>query len=192
MVSQHLTTIVPKPLSRLFELSKAISCDSRGDDMYSFGDIGLFLHRAFDYPAYKYTPTNSVTFASTGGDGVHYGFLVGSKLDANDPPIVMTVPMNFDQPNVIVGSNLKDFLSLGCRAGYFSLEQLVYDPAGTILDLQTGEFYPDTTQHEIELLNLISAEFDVVPWRDPEKQLVELHSKFGASIELQDNEEGAA
>lgn len=182
-IIETLAPIVPQSLSRLFALANAITGEPAGDGTSAFGDIGLFLHPNLDYSAYRDTPANSTTFASTGGDGVHYGFLVDSEVEADDPPIVMTVPMNFERPNVIVGSNLKEFLSLGCRAGYFSLEQLVYDPVGTVLDLQSAEFSPDASSEEIELLTQISAEFDVSPWRDPGARLDELRSMFGALVD---------
>lgn len=154
--------------------------------MSSFGEIGLFLCPNLDYPGYSSTPSNSATFASTGGDGVHFGFLFGGEFDGVEAPIVMTVPMNFDLPNVIVGSNIEEFLSLGCRTGYFSLEQIVYDPKNTILDLQSGDYYPDTTEEELRLLTLISDEFGLEPWHDPEQRLEQLRSQYHASLEFQD------
>ena len=117
---------------------------------------------------------------------MHFGFLFGDEFDVVEAPIVMTVPMNFDLPNVIVGGNLEEFLSLGCRTGYFSLEQIVYDPKSTILELQTGEFYPDTTEDEIELLNLISTEFDSRPWHHPEERLEQLRTQYHALLEFRD------
>lgn len=152
--------------------------------MSTFGEIGLFLHRDFDYPTYRSTPANSATFASTGGDGVHYGLLFGREMKEADPPVVMTVPMNFDLPNVIVGENLSEFLALGCRTGYFSLEQLVYESAGTILDLQSGDYYSDMPKEEIEMLSLIATEFDLSPWKAPADRLEELRSKYHSKLEM--------
>ena len=161
-----------------------MSRDVNGDRMSAFGEIGLFLHERLDYPAYTSTPRNSLTFASTGGDGVHYGFLVGSQFKESDPPIVMTVPMNFDLPNVIVGENLEEFLALGCRAGYFSLEQLVYDRVRTIRDLETGDLYPDTTDEELDLLTAICAEFEVAPWPNVEGRLDQLRDRFHELLDV--------
>ncbi len=187
-----MTTVVPQPLLRLFELSRVISKDTRGDKMSSFGAVGLFLYPAFDYPTYINTPKNSATFASTGGDGVHYGFLCGGEFSEIDPPIVMTVPMNFDLPNIIVGSNLNEFLSLGCRYGYFGLEQIAYDPLNTLHELRTGVYDPDCPDEEIGLLKTISAEFEVTPWADPEARLNQLRLKYHALLELPDLDDGAA
>ena len=117
---------------------------------------------------------------------MHFGFLFGGEFDGVEAPIVMTVPMNFDLPNVIVGGSLEEFLSLGCRTGYFSLEQIVYDPKNTILELQTGEYYPDMTEEEIKLLTLISDEFGSKPWQNPEERLEQLRSEYHALLEFRD------
>lgn len=44
----------------------------------------------------------------------------------------------FGRPNVVVGRGLIEFLSLGCRFGYFELDQLAYEPAETIDAIQRG------------------------------------------------------
>jgi hypothetical protein len=76
--------------------------------------VGLLLEPVPERWSYDTTPRNSLTFASTGGDSVHYSVLT----DAGRPgPVVMTVPMNPDRPNVVVGADLRDFLALGCHSG---------------------------------------------------------------------------
>ena len=89
--------------------------------------IGLRLEdpaqtRAWDYPT---TPVNVTTFASTGGDAVHFSAINASH-GSGTAVVVMTVPMAFDNPNHIVGGDLREFLALGCRTGYFCLERLAY------------------------------------------------------------------
>ena len=89
-----------------------------------FEPIGLILE---DEPArmdYFCTPVNSVTFGSTGGDGVHFGFL-RSRSNTREP-IVMTVPMS-DVQNIVLAENFHEFLQLGYHTGFFSLEQLAYN-----------------------------------------------------------------
>jgi len=92
----------------------------------AFLSIGLRLHNAKKPWQYYCTPQNVRTFASTGQDGVHYSFL---QLSASAPPlsespVVMTVPMNFDNQNIVVAENLYEFLCLGARTGYANLEVL--------------------------------------------------------------------
>ena len=87
--------------------------------------VGLHLD---DSPAvYGDTPTNCAPFAYTGGDGCHFSLLQTESVDSSDSPVVLTVPCS--PANLIVGSNLWEFLSLGCHRGYFGLEQLAYKKA---------------------------------------------------------------
>ena len=97
------------------------------DDNALFGECGLFLQRPLSRWDYFCTPLNTLTFASTGGDGVHYGLLLGSDTPYDQLPVVMTVPMS-DQYNTVVAETLGEFLGLGYFVGWFSLEQLAYEP----------------------------------------------------------------
>jgi len=80
---------------------------------------------------------------------------------------VMTVPMAFDCPNVVVGSNLQDFLSLGCIFGYFRLEGLAYDIARTSSSVESAE-----GQHPA--LRDLSEQFNLRPWQDVGRRLATL------------------
>src|SRR5258705_9250050 len=90
-------------------------------------DMGLILSRAPEEVRSPETPKNSIAFASTGGDGVHYCLLAVEEQITEQSPVVMVVPCNSKKSQLIVGESLSDFLSLGCVIGYFFLEQLVYD-----------------------------------------------------------------
>jgi hypothetical protein len=48
-------------------------------------------------------------------------------MESDQRPVVMTVPMS-DRHNVVIAENLGEFLSIGFHVGWFSLEQIVYDP----------------------------------------------------------------
>lgn len=95
-----------------------------------------FPHLFFDYAGllpvqkdFKYdsSPLNTITFASTGGDGVHYGIL---PLSETTQPVVMTVPMNYGNDigvyNRILAENLDEFLGLGYYNGWFFLDQITF------------------------------------------------------------------
>lgn len=88
------------------------------------GAIGLFLHHPPKNAGYRQTPLNSITFASIGVDGIHFGSITDGDNMAPACPIVITIPMAFDRPNYIVGESLYDFLCLGCRHGYSNLGNL--------------------------------------------------------------------
>lgn len=124
---------------------------------------------------YRTTPRNSLTFASTGGDGVHFGVLVDSPDVA---PIVMTVPMMFDRPNVIVGGSFHEFLRLGARCDYFCLEELAYHPeraAGLL-----------SSESESEELATFVAHFRLRPLEHAVERLAELERLWLARLVIED------
>src|SRR6188474_787344 len=88
------------------------------------GAIGLFLLDPPKNAGYRQTPMNSVTFASIGVDGIHFGSVTDGDEFNPESPIVVTIPMAFDDPNYIVGETLHDFLCLGCFHGYSNLGNL--------------------------------------------------------------------
>src|SRR5688572_1018832 len=93
-------------------------------------DHGLRVHPTLERWTYAPTPVNSVTFASTGGDGVHFGLLQGLSTTSRDGPVVMTVPMaaldHVRDANHVVAESIREFLGLGCVRGWCELEQLAY------------------------------------------------------------------
>jgi len=155
-------------LERLWQLAdssprpKGRSCDG------TFGPIGLILQRPPARATYGSTPANTLAFAWTGGDGVHFSFVVSGGAIHEDSPILMSVPMHFACPNLVVGRNLRDFLALGVGCGFFALERLAYEA-----DVFLGG-YPTAIEHLDEQLRLIRTAFDVEPWTDPKSRLGEL------------------
>jgi hypothetical protein len=175
---------IPSTLRQLWKLAGADPLDVESDANGTFDPVGLILFAPPRNGGYWCTPVNSLGFASTGGDGVHYSLLAVEGQFTDFSPVVMTVPMMFDTPNVIVGGNLREFLAFGCRFGYFSLEQLVYHPERTLQELNTGRFDPEADGRQRALLHKISAHFNVTPWRDPGRRLRELASQYDDSLAL--------
>ncbi len=111
-------------------------------------------------PDYKYdsTPKNSETFATTGGDGVHYSLLTNDIGLADKKVVIMTVPMM--DKNIILADSLDEFLGLGYYNGWFPLEQLVYNFNDAI------DYYsnPDKslTLQQNNFLDFMRTEFDIV------------------------------
>jgi hypothetical protein len=86
----------------------------------------------------------------------------------------MTVPTAFDSPNHVLGTDLREFLALGCHTGYFSLVRLAYGwgRADLIARLQSC---PDPTDlEEARLLHHLTNEFDLHPWPNVDQRLTEL------------------
>jgi hypothetical protein len=86
-------------------------------------------------------------------------------------PVVMTVPMMFDAPNHVLGEDLREFLSLGCRVGCFGLEQLAYRRDETVAAIQAAEATSDP------LLLALTRELDLRPWSDVAGRLSELERR---------------
>jgi hypothetical protein len=174
---------IPTDLLRLWKITEKLPSQVNTWNSY-FDSIGLNLLFPLKNNGYWCTPINSVTFATTGGDGVHYSFLQKGGEYTNESPIVMTVPMGFDkEPNLIVGKNLHEFLSLGSKFGYFSLEQLMYDK-NTVKEIEKNIFPEYFEDEEKRLLTQINDEFYLSAWKEVDSRLKELQSEFGNLIKL--------
>jgi hypothetical protein len=176
---------------RLWRVAEQVAAAAGAEPSSAFEDVGLFLERPNGDDragGYSSSPANATTFASTGGDGVHFGVL-HTKLEVAAPsPVVMTVPMQFDDPNHIVGASLPEFLALGCVVGYHVLEQLAYDGGRRDLlsRLQSQRTY--SSPEEEVVLSALTEEFQLRPWPDVESRLRELAAQFGDDIVLEDGE----
>ena len=127
------------------------------------GVIGLFLHDPPKNAGYRETPVNSVTFASIGVDGAHFGSITDGCEVTPESPVVLTIPMNFDEPNFIVGESLYDFLCLGCRHGFEYLVNLEVD-----VD-ETRGYYANAPSDHLDdraskILQLLRSELSLQPW----------------------------
>jgi hypothetical protein len=174
---------IPTDLSRLWQLAGGDSGDSIGDWIGTFEPVGLILAAPPKNGGYWCTPRNSVAFAWTGGDGVHYSLVNVPDMPIDTAPIVMTVPMS-DYPNIIVGANLREFLGLGCRFGYFALEQLAYDFDSTVDLLLAGDFDPEATAADRSLLMRLSDAFGLKPWDDPGERLETLADQYERLLDV--------
>lgn len=153
-----------------------------------FREVGLIL-----YPlsvletGYTSTPRGSVTFATTGGDGVHFGLMRVDGEITSASPVVMTVPMNWDSPNLVVGANLSEFLSLGSHFGYGDLEQLTYQREQTIREIEAanGIAFEDLPEGGA-ILAALTREFELQPWPEHAARLAELERAYRHVLENAD------
>ena len=147
------------------------------------GAIGLFLHHPPKNAGYRSTPINSVTFASIGVDGIHFGSITGESLLVPMAPVVLTIPMAFDAPNYIVGETLYDFLCLGCRHGYANLGNLHLHPDDTIEHYQRPpeDFYDERAPG---ILQLLTTELSLEPWTTVRSHFLELQARFLSTLKL--------
>ena len=160
-------TSYPASLDRLWALTGQPLAES--GVAYSsrhFDEIGLLLSLPLKPSEYGWcAPTNVLRFAETGGDGVQFGLLLLDETLSEDSPVIMTVPMAMgDKTSFVVGENLSDFLALGCRRGYFILEQLAYRPDWLLSELADEEFGGDMSDQQKQLLGSLSAAFGLSSW----------------------------
>ncbi len=178
----------PPSFLKLWELAGGNPEDPTCDGNWFFEKPGLYLHAPPKHFGYWCTPVNSCTFAHTGGDGVHFGFILYDGEIRENSPVVMTVACS-DTPNHIVGKDLREFLSLGCRFGYFQLEELQHQPQVTLTELARKRFRPDMGDDERRVLELLGTAFDLKPWDSPNERLQELRQMFWDQLEVKPLEE---
>jgi len=188
-------------LEKLWSIAEIEANKTGADFSFVLDPIGLILKRPIEREGYESTPANSLAFATTGGDGVHYSLLHQGGESGDLSPVVMTVPMNFGQENMIVGSDMKEFLCLGCQVGYFFLEELTYDESETIFywlthpdewfDGLNREPYGDVIRMKY-LLNLLSEELNLKPWDEFEQRFNYLQGQYSSLLELSSGETGTA
>ncbi len=138
--------------------------------------LGLFLTTEIKPSGYDATPACCRTFAWTGGDGVHFSL---AELGEIGTPVIMTVPMNFDAPNMVVGKDLHDFLALGLRTGYCMLEQLVYDQNTALFGITNGR---DIERPARAALEEIRETFSLVPWSNLRTRLDALQVEHAKAL----------
>lgn len=147
------------------------------------GAVGLILYDPPRNAGYRSTPVNSITFASIGVDGIHFGSVTDA--DVVDPmaPVVITIPMAIENPNYIVGSTLHDFLCLGCRQGYSNLGNLHLCLEDTFDHFQNppGKFFDERSP---DILQALSDEFSLVPWSDVRGHFRSLQSRFMSMLRV--------
>jgi len=117
-------------LERLYDLNAEVATKFPAGWDNGMGQMGLLLSRRVYNGGYWCTPTNSLSFGGTGGDGAHFSLLItGDSID-EETPVIVTVPDNFGEPadaNVVLGRGFKDFLRLGLHCGYFSMAQFSFN-----------------------------------------------------------------
>jgi hypothetical protein len=133
-------------------------------------EAGLIIGPLDVLHIYQATPTNTVTFASTGVNGVHFGFLAMPNAPLDSSPVVMTVPLAAE-PNHVVAGTLHEFLCLGCRQGWAFLEQLALDPEWAI------SWYGTTDASMFPLSDPMARQLRLTPWPDVGGRLAELHEQ---------------
>ncbi len=170
-------------LEKLWAAAEALGRRSGKKPKDALDQWGLFLEMPPKRWEYFCTPWNSVTFASTGGDGVHFGLLEVGDLDVRERPVVMTVPMS-DRHNVVIAENLTEFLNIGFHGGWFSLEQIVYGP-DDVVEYHAGpdpEAWPEHTDDLVFFRDLLSLQHQPLSLA----RIAELEQKYHSLVVADD------
>jgi hypothetical protein len=154
-----------------------------------FDPIGLLLVDPLEHYGYEWaTPVNSLAFAATGGNGVHFSFvLLDGRLSVNSP-VVMTVPN--DSTNIILGANLDEFLGLGMFRGYFSLEFLAMQTEKYAEAYTIREPRPDDGEGSRWLLQRFAEGMGLHPWAKVHARLNQLQREFSPLLTWEDEPPG--
>jgi len=181
-------------LEKLFELEREAARRFPREYDPGLGRIGLLLMRDLPNFGYPCTPTNSRSFAHTGGEGVHFSFLVSNDEINEESPILLTIPAAPKSPTFLVGETLLDFLCLGIQRGFTALENLGFLYEDTVKAYGNPTWRP--TQHvqfwtchaldeqDRAVLELLADRFRLVPWSDPKEKLDRLRSLYRSKLEF--------
>lgn len=170
-------------------------CEFAGDDLAGewvtndATDCGLILRRPplRRERIYRYSPLNSVLIAHTGGEAVHYSFLVLDGHWSELSPVVLT---DHDWGNIVVGENLAEFLRLGLNTGYFLSGYDLCDPEGNWTNPEAAQRFetkatpvvgpPERFDFQLQRLG---EHFGLEPLSGVAERLAELQQRYQPLIE---------
>ena len=116
---------IPQVIRDLEEIGKEYN------EFYGLEALGFYIE--VDRFRYSFTPADSIPFAWTGGDGIHFCFLTdfGKITDLLNAPIVCVSPGN-DPPINLVAPDIHSFLAVVCKIKHAeSLDNLRFDAPET-------------------------------------------------------------
>jgi hypothetical protein len=148
---------------------------------------GMYIFRPPLYRecVYQRAPLNSVKFGTTGGDGIHYSFLVLDGCWSELSPVIVTDPTccAFPEHNRVVAENLTEFLRLGIRTGYFALPAHVTDlmshrDPSSAASMESQEYADWLEPEEVTALKRLAKKFKLDPLQGVARRLVELQRRY--------------
>ena len=177
---QH--THIPAALQALYDAAVAAGpqFDLSPEAVFDYSGLILEIPPVRDWIDWC-TPRNVMTFATTGGDSVHYSYLVDERLPEGVCPIVMTLPCA-SSLNMVIAESFQEFFDYGYHVGWFSLEPLHYDE-------EEGEPYfcqPSPTFSEIgsQQLPLLRRALNMKPVPPTLARFAELQDKYFALLDI--------
>lgn len=116
-------------LERVYDLNAEVTKKFPAQWGDGMGQMGLRLTRRLKNGGYWCTPTNSVSFGGTGGDGAHFSFLISENTITDRTPVIISVPDYIGEAqdaNVVLARSFEGFVRLGLHCGYFSMAQFAF------------------------------------------------------------------
>ncbi|MEL6602407.1 MAG: hypothetical protein AAFP20_04175 [Cyanobacteria bacterium J06614_10] len=179
---------------QLWAIAQQVANQSGQSTQNAFLSLALILERPVAAWQYYCTPKNVITFASTGCDGVHFSFLQQDRMVSGSAPIspiqqlsrspvVMTVPMNFENQNIVVSENLYEFLCLGCRTSYGMLE-LLSCPESNLCALKSFDYAEALSEAQVAQLRLLNDAFSLSPYINLEGRMRHLQSTYLSCLQM--------
>lgn len=151
---------IPDLLERLIAWQKDIAHEVP----YLETPTGYFLNfDETDNGGYTCSPVDSIVFARTGYDGIHYSLLTdfGRVTNLSEAPVICVSPMDFGHCVRIVAENIKDF---------FALSLFGHDTF-LLIDFPTKEAYMQHLREQQELKS--TPYFDAELWTRQKKLVQE-------------------
>jgi len=148
-----------------------------------FDPCGLILEIPPRTGYYWCTPKEALTFAATGGDGVHYSYLSSSNLSSSVVPVVMTLPAA-EKHNLVVAENIDEFLGLGYHVGWFGLEQIVYQPEAALAYFAQPD--PDARECKSARMNFLRSHLSIRPVALSLERIARLTGKYSSFLVVPD------
>ncbi len=142
---------------------------------------GIWLHHTpWENYGYWCTPTNSLAFATSGGDGVHFSFLTLEGLVPEKSPVVMTCPATGGfADNIILAENFRGFLSTGLRTGFFALNEIGHGPEKFFSKYpQPDEYAIWLAKEQKSKLAQLQKRFGLEPWINVKETIVALQERY--------------
>lgn len=112
---------IPEEIHLLFQLENELS-----NEGLSLSQIGF---QPLDQPElYPISPPDLIAFASTGGDGIHFGFLTEfhTVSTLEEAPIVCVSPTN-DPPIRYMAQNIQEFMNLAFSVPYVEMLESIWN-----------------------------------------------------------------
>ena len=173
---------IPAPLQALYDTAAAIGprFDLSAEAVLDYCGLLLEIPPVRDYIDWS-TPRNALTFATTGGDSVHYSYLVNERLPEGVCPIVLTLPCA-DAQSFVIAENFQEFFDYGYYVGWFSLEQLYYEEEeGAAYFRQASSTFGDIGTEQLPLLHKA---LNMKPVPPTLERFAELHDKYHALLDI--------